>query len=143
MIYETDVNTMVVLLNGNDKSVLYHFDPYSSSSSTTIVLDYPDGNLYSIDTVGDHVNIDMYVAMGDSTFFSQDISNGIAIDYSCLDIKKKEMPLQQPPLIEKIKDPITGYSAEKDITHLIRPSVYFFGTRICDDYIPIERVKYE
>lgn len=142
-IYETNANTMVILLNGNNMSELYHIDPYSSSSSTTIVLDYPDGNLYSIDTVGDHENIDMYVAMGDSTFFSQDISNGIAIDYSCLDIKKKEMPLQQPPIVNKIKDLITGYSAEKDITHLIRPSVYFFGTRICDDYIPIERVKYE
>ncbi len=78
IIYDPDVNTMVLLLNGDLNSEFYHADPYLITSYNTIKLDYTYGRLHSIDTIGGlplHNNNDIYVAMGDSVFFSQDLND--------------------------------------------------------------------
>lgn len=68
---------MVLLLNGDLNSEFYHADPYLITSYNTIKLDYPYVKLHSIDTIGEYPvqNNDIYVAMGDSVFFSQDLND--------------------------------------------------------------------
>lgn len=108
LIYEPDVNTMVLLLNGNNQSKLYHADPNSVINDDVYKLDYPNGNLYSIDTLGTYLNqnADMYVAMGGKKVFCQDISNGYVINLSCLEISKVKSWLRIPPSFEIFHDPI-------------------------------------
>ena len=130
VVYEPDVNTLVLLLNGNDKSELYHTDPYKTISATITRLDYPNGNLYSIDTIGDYAS-DMYVAIGGNVFFSQDISNGINIGYSCLNLIKVDMVLQPQPTIDKKNDPIAPYTNNIEFDSHEDIGVYFFGQASC------------
>lgn len=133
MIYEPNVNTMVILLNGHDKSELYHIDPYSNLTYSIDMLDYPYGNLYSIDTIGDYSshNISAYVAMGDSTFFFQDISNGIHIEESCLEKKEIIMNLQNAPEINSCLDPLIGNSDIKEYQCIEDTDEIFFGSETC------------
>lgn len=133
IVYEPDVSTLVLLSNGNNKSELYHIDPYSSGAASVTKLDYPNGNLYSIDTIGDYLttNADMYVAMGDDRFFSQDISNGINIEESCLNITEQKTLLQTPPYIDKIKDPLSRYFDNKEYIQYSNDGGTIFGQRTC------------
>ena len=133
IVYEPDVNTLVLLLNGNDQSELYHTDPYSTTSTYTTKLYYPDGNLYSIDTIGDYPYLyhNIYVAMGDNRFFSQNVSYGTSIFESCLNITKLEMLMQKPPVIEKIEDPVARYTDSKEINNYEKEGLYYFGQTSC------------
>lgn len=134
IIYEPDVNTLVALLNGSGESKIYHVDPYSTTTSPAIRLDYPDGELYSIDTIGCYLptNMDTYVALGDDRFFSQDIAYGINIDQSCLEVTKQQMILQDSPLVNKLGDPIVRYLGNKDFIPFNFIGDIFYGTENCD-----------
>lgn len=70
----------------------------------------------------------MYFSVGDSLFFGQDISNGIVIDTSCLDISLVKAKLQDSPTIESIKDPLDGYSDTKQTLPYNKEAVLFNGT---------------
>ena len=133
IVYVPDVNTLVLLLNGNDKSEFYHTTPYSNTSTSTTQLYYPNGNLYSIDTIGDYPYLyhNIYVAMGDNRFFSQNVSYGTAIFKSCLSITELDMLLQTHPSIDKIKDPLARYSDMKQLYRHETDGVYFFGQTSC------------
>lgn len=131
MVYEPDVKILVLLLNGHGQSRIYHTDPYSSVSTTATRLDYPDGELTSIDTIGDYLpyNADMYVALGGDRFFSQNIST--AIDSSCLAIAHDKMLLLDAPHIKKTEDPIDCLSGNKNFIPQDYPSDAFYGSRDC------------
>ena len=133
VVYEPDVQTMVLLLNGNNRSEIYHIDPFVPVSIPVTKLYYPDGNLYSIDTMGGYppYHADKYVAMGDSSFFSQDISNGIEIEQSCLEITKPKMLLQKPPVIEIIDAPIDRYFDYKIYCSYGNNARDFYGQKKC------------
>ena len=133
IVYEPDVNTLMLLLNGNDHSKIYHADPYSTISTVVTKLDYSDGNLYSIDTIGDYSPLvsDRYVAMGGNRFFSQDITTGVDIDESCLDITVQKPELKNPPLIEKLKDPISRYYDNVIVVAIDRTGVPINGIKTC------------
>ncbi len=132
VIYEPDVNTMVLLLNGNGNSRFYHLDPFFVDV-TVSWMEYSDCELYSIDTIGFYLptNMDMYVAHGGDRFFSQDISNGIYVENSCLDVNYQELLLPDPPKVKKIEDPVSRYSGNKDYILYQYPCEAFYGQRDC------------
>ncbi len=134
VIYEPDVSTLVYLLNGSGKSFLYHVDPYSTTSPATSLI-YPDGELCSIDTMGFYLsyNANAYVAIGDSSFFFQDISNGVMIQRSCLQIGEHEIIFKTPPEFNKLYDPLIFGSGSKVYQHHFSESEYFFGRESCEE----------
>lgn len=144
IIYEPDVQTMVLLLNGEGKSEIYHVDPFSNTSDYTWKLFYPNGNFYSLDTIGDYIgyNADRYLAIGGNEIFYQDISNGIVIDSSCLQITKRKSILQDPPRIGILKDPIERYSDSRLYVIFNDTSVLFEGLRTCFLYSPESKFNY-
>lgn len=134
MVYEPDVNTMIILLNGNEKSELYHVDPITATSTIASKLDYPNGLLHSLDVIQQYFssNADKYMAMGDSVLFFQDISNGINIDYSCLQISPVKYFLVDPPSIDLFLDPLERYSDQKTYAQISKNPIYFEGVKTCD-----------
>jgi hypothetical protein len=137
-IYDPEVQTMVILMNGYGESELYHTYPFSNTNSSVSKLIYPDGNFYSIDTIGDifHMAPDMYVAMGDSVVFCQDISNGIDLIESCLEIEKEDSFLRESPRIGILNDPLARYSDNKILYHIDSEASLFLGSVICPGYVP-------
>ena len=133
IVYEFNVNTLVMLLNGGGTSKIYHTDPYVSGSSSTIVLDYNRGELYDIDTMGCYSTdtTDMYIAIGGTDFFSQDISNGVNIIHSCLNKTDEKMLPENSPKIIKKEDPILRYSGVKSYSPYEKPADYIYGTATC------------
>lgn len=134
IIYEPVVKTMVVLLNGEDRSVLYHVDPYFSTGTFAYKLDYSNGNLYSLDTIRDDVYtspIAMYVAAGGGRFFSQDISNGVVPIASCLTYTKIETPEMTPPSFVEVADPIDCFTNNKSFVLLGEKAILFDGIKPC------------
>ncbi len=133
LIYEPDVQTMVILLNGEKVSELYHADPFLTTTSTIYKLDHRGKSLYSIDTIGNYylLNSDMYVAIGDSTLFYQDISNGSVIEESCLTITPVRYILQDQPEIEFVNDPLERYQDFRNYDPYSKVATYFYGTRTC------------
>ena len=133
MIYEPKVQTMVILLNGDGISRFYHIDPYSNTNDITTILNYPDGNFYSMDTIGGNYysNEIKYIAMGNDVIFTQDISNGITIVQSCLDKKKTRFLIRDFPVVKYEKDPLTPYYNERINVNFEPPALYFSGTRPC------------
>ena len=133
IIYEPDVKTMVILLNGVGKSELYHDDPFSNTNTYMYKLDYPNGNFYSIDTIGYYFggNEDKYVAIGGNEIFCQEISSGFVIDNSCLSISTRESLLKESPTIKVIEDPINRYSDTRIYVPYNNNSVLFEGLKIC------------
>ena len=134
MIFNSIVNTMVILLNGEGESAFYHLNPYTNITDNTTRLYYSDGNFYSIDTAGgDYSSSEvLYIAMGDDLIFLQNISNGINIGQSCLDIKKIKYILREPPVIENVKDPLVFYSDDQDPDTSNPLDTIFYGTRTCN-----------
>lgn len=131
---------MVLLLNGDLNSELYHADPYLNTSYNIIKLDYPYGRLHSIDTIGGlpiHNNNDIYVAMGDSVFFSQDLND---LDNTCLTKSIELMILQDTPKIDKNEDPLHGHSDNKEYEPLRNEGIYFYGVRTCRIIDPEELI---
>lgn len=63
--------------------------------------------------------------------FSQDISNGINIGYSCLNLIKVDMVLQPQPTIDKKNDPIAPYTNNIEFDSHEDIGVYFFGQASC------------
>lgn len=133
VIFNPDVSTIVFLLNGGGRSELYHTKPYSNTSIGASKLDYPAGHLTSIDTIADYYscNTNIYVAMGGDEFFSQDISNGYDIEWSCLGMTKMVFELVEPPLIEIIRDPLERYFGNMSISPIYETADYFNGARTC------------
>ena len=142
VIYEPDVYTLVFLLNGSGESRLCHVEPYSTGYPATI-LDYPDGELTSIDTIGSYpsANLDMYVAAGGDRFFSQDISSGIAIDRTCLTLKKREIKQLDPLVVKKSYDPISRFSDDNEIHQINNTAITFYGDKTCDETDPNEKYQ--
>lgn len=135
LIYEPMVQAIVVLLNGEGVSALYHISPSSNATDMIVKLDYTDGNFYSIDTAGSdsYSNEVLYMAMGDNVIFLQNISNGINITQSCLEIKGILYTLREPPIINHIKAPLTFFSDDQVYDYIIDDAFDFYGTRICNE----------
>lgn len=132
LIFKPDADVMVALLNGNGKSSFYHLNPYSTTTDITSKLNHSTGNFYSIDTIENYSSNEiMYMAMGDSTIFLQNIFNGPSIDMSCLEIKKIKSLLKEPPEIKKNDDPLHRYSADREYIELTPSASVFWGTRPC------------
>ena len=132
LIFKPDADVMVALLNGNGKSSFYHLNPYSTTTDITSKLNHSTGNFYSIDTIENYSSSEiMYMAMGDSTIFLQNIFNGPSIDKSCLEIKKIKSFLKEPPEIKKNDDPLHRYSADREYIELTPSASVFWGTRPC------------
>ena len=133
IVFEPDVSTVIALLNGSNRSETYHIDAYLTTSSYVTKLYYPNGLLWSIDTVGTHSQYtsDMYMAIEDNNIFFQDISNGVDIDSSCLEMIKKVYTLKEPPLINYYKDPLERYSGSKQLSILNIQYYLFGGMRTC------------
>ncbi len=132
IIFEPDVRTLVILLNG-ERSEFYHVDPYSNTDDNAYKLDYLDGNLFSIDTIGDYMGLngDRYFAMGEDDIFWQDISNGVVITNSCLPITKTKFLLHDSPRINIINEAINRYADNRVfINHPVIPDI-FYGSRTC------------
>ena len=134
MIFAPRAQTMVVLLNGEGKSAFYHFDPYVTTTTSAYKLDYDDGNFYSIDTAGSDYSSNevLYIAMGDSTIFLQNIFNGPNINMSCLEKKKQKALLKEPPIIRILEDPLPRYSANQVYHERYLGAPLFYGTRTCN-----------
>ena len=134
MIYKPNAQTMVVLLDGEDGSMLFHLDPYSSTNDIAVDLKYSSGHFYSIDTLGANGYLDdtLYIAMGGNVIFTQNISNGINIEASCLDMGKVKMLLREPPIIKKEKDPLDFFSDNQAHYTSTPLDVIFYGTRTCN-----------
>ena len=137
MIYKPNAQTMVVLLDGEDGSMLFHLDPYSSTNDIAVDLKYPSGHFYSIDTLGANGYLDdtLYIAMGGNVIFTQNISNGINIEASCLDMGKVKMLLREPPIIKKVKDPLDFYSDNRNDNSIQPIDEIYYGTRTCNKII--------
>lgn len=137
IIYEPDVQTMVVLFNG-DGSEFYHVDPYSNINDISYKLDYANGNFYSIDTIGNYtgMNEDGYFAIGQNEIFWQDISNGIEIENSCLPIVQPKFMLREPPRIKKIQDKIILQEDNRVLNYFTGNSIFFLGLRTCSVLLP-------
>ena len=133
VIYEPNVNTMVLLLNGERESSLYHINPYSNTNDQAYRLDYQNGSFYSLDTIGDYtgVNLDMYYAIGGNDIFFQDISGGFVIDQSCLPITRLPSNLRDCPKIIKFYDPIESGSGDRIPQFFENNSIYFEGLKSC------------
>lgn len=133
IVYEPDVDILVILLKGNKMSRIYHTYPNSVYSSTVSVLDYPNANASSIDTIGDYApsNVDIYVVLGDTNFFSQDISYGLPIDNSCLNKDEDKTIPQENYIIKREMDPINRYASNKIINSFVKPSSYIEGSAPC------------
>lgn len=133
VVYEPDVQTMVVLLNGNNKSAIYHVNPFSNTSDYGYMINYNSGELWSIDTIGNYnpLNSDMYVAAGDRCFFSQDISNGIVVEESCYQVTKMNSLLFPAPFVNVIFDPVSICSDSKSFVQHQNLNTYFNGIRNC------------
>lgn len=134
MIFEPRVQTMVVLLNGEGKSAFYHFDPYAITNTSVFILDYDDGNFYSIDTDGGDYSLNevLYIAMGDRTIFLQNIFNGPGVEMSCLDLTEIKSFLKEPPIIKILKDPLPRYSDDQGYDERYSDAPLFYGTRTCN-----------
>lgn len=111
---------------------------YVASSSTTTILDYPYGELYDIDISYCYIFEDSYVAIGGTSFFSQDISNGVYIERTCLDETEDVMLPEDAPKIVKREDPIQSYYGVKYYYPYEKLSKTFYGTTTCLD---VENVK--
>lgn len=134
VIYMPGVNKMVLLLNGNGESELYHVDPFSNTNSFTSKLVYSDGCFYSLDTIGNYYQTmpNCYTAIGGNVIFCQEISNNSnIIDESCLDRESDFFLLRDPPNIEKLKDPLKRYTAERNYIPLYFQDSSFAGNRTC------------
>ena len=133
IIYEPDVKTMVILMNGIGKSELYHHNPYSNTSTYMYKLDHPNGNFYSMDTIGYYLggNSDKYVAIGGNEIFCQEISSGFAIDNSCLRISRHKTLLKESPIVKTFHNPINRYSDIRIYVPYGDNSVLFDGLRTC------------
>lgn len=134
MIFEPRVQTMVVLLNGEGKSAFYHFDPYATTNTSVFILDYNDGNFYSIDTAGGDYspNEVLYIAMGDRTILLQNIINGPALDMSCLEVDRVESILKENPIIKLFEDPLPRYTDDQVYDERYSDAPLFYGTRTCN-----------
>lgn len=131
--YEPDVNVMMILLNGDNRSEIYHIDPFSNTTSLAYKLDYPHGNFWSIDTIGSYYmyNVDRYVAIGNDRIISQDISNGIEIENSCHAIIRIPSLLKNSPTVRRARDPIDHYSDNKIYFLREKPGRLFDGVQNC------------
>lgn len=134
VIYMPGVHKMVLLLNGNGESELYHVDPFSNTNSFTSKLVYSDGCFYSLDTIGNYYQTmpNCYTAIGGNVIFCQEISNNSnIIDETCLDIESEFYLLQDPPTLGKLKDPLKRCTAERDYIPLFFQDPSFAGNRTC------------
>lgn len=131
MVFNPNVRTLVILLNGHSQSELYHLNPYSNTTDIIAKLDYPDGSFHSIDTVMSDYNSNeiMYVAMGDSVTFLQNLST---VNHSCFNITPQVSLLRTPPTIGYIKDPLEHYNGDQQYDASTPLDVIFFGTRTCN-----------
>ncbi len=137
VIYEPDVKVMVMLMNGENHSELYHVDPFINTSGNTYRVDYTSGNLYTIDTIGDGFstpNADCYIAMGGGELFYQDISGGYVISRSCMPIIKRKILLKDSPAIRQLFDEVNRYSDLKSYISIPRYARMEYGLRTCMDY---------
>ncbi len=133
IVFKPSVKTMVVLLNGNGESDIYHLNPFTNINSYATKLHYPDGNLYSLDTIGDYYQTmpDCYIAMGGKVVLCQTMSNGGEIEESCLGKTRLQLELRTPPIITIRRDPLTHYSDIKDHEYM-QPNIGAFdGWRTC------------
>lgn len=133
IVYEPDVNTMMILLNGDGRSEIYHMTPWPTIDAAYSKLDYPNGNLCSIDTIGGYstANVNMYVAVGDNKFLSQDISNGVSIENSCFEVSMDKAFLREPPIIRKYSDPIERSIGTRLYFPFQKQSFFFYDTSSC------------
>lgn len=120
-------------MNGGDRSTFYHIDPSATTNTPVYKLDYPDGELYSLDTLRDSntLPVAMYVAMGGNKIFCQDISNGVCVSGSCLDVTRLDMPLVPQPEYEKIYDPIDCFTDNRIYFFFNESAEFFNGTLEC------------
>lgn len=134
IIYDPVVQTMVILLNVDNRSELYQFNPFFSVGSLAFKLDYPHGNLYSLDTIRENAftsPISMYVAAGGDRFFCQDISYGFAPTSSCLYFRLVDFPEINRPGIIRIYDPIECFTDNKAYVPYEKKAKYFEGLKSC------------
>lgn len=134
IIYDPVVKTMVILLNANERSELYQINPYFPAGPSAFRLDYPYGNLYSLDTIRENAftsPISMYVAAGGDRFFCQDISYGFAPTISCLNFEEIEFPKRISPEITRIYDPIECFTDNKAYVPYEKKAKYFEGLKSC------------
>ena len=129
--YDFDVNVMMILMSGGGKSKIYHFDPYITPSPAATILEYNNGELYDIDTITCYYSENMYIAIGGTDIFCQDISTGIDIEHSCLDKYQIKFLPAKNPKIEKKEDPIQRYSAIKEYHPYDNSAEYSYGTTTC------------
>jgi hypothetical protein len=133
IVYDPDVNTLVILMNGNEKSEIYHDNPFSNANSNVSKLLFSDGCLVSLDTMGEfyHSIPDWYMALGDSVFFCQNISTGAMIAESCLDIVNVISYLRESPQIALIEDPLDYFFDRKSVVLFDVLNEYFGGYEKC------------
>ena len=137
VIYEPDVKVMVMLMNDEKHSELYHVDPFSNTTDYMYRIDYANGNLSTIDTIGDGFlspNADCYIAMGGGDFFYQDISGGYVISQSCMPIDQRWAILKTPPVIVPFLDRVNRYTDNKIINSISRDVRDTNATRTCMIY---------
>ena len=136
VVFEPDVNTMVILLNGSGRSEIYHMDPFVTTNTPVSMLNYPGVQLSSLKIVERYYsyNADCYMAIGGNELFAQDISSGFNVDFSCLDSSIQKIPLREPPLIGLYKDPLNYYLGEKIFEYRLFSLINFEGTSECTMY---------
>lgn len=137
VIYKPNAQTLVVLLDGEEGSKLFHLDPYSSTNDIATELEYSIGHFYSIDTLGasGYSNDTLYIAMGGNVIFTQSISNGINIEASCLNMEIVKMLLRDTPVIKKVKDLLDFFSDNRNVNSIQPIDDIFYGTRTCNKII--------
>lgn len=137
VIYEPDVNVMVILMNGEKSSELYHVNPFSNISDYAYRVDYINGNLYTIDTIGgtsSFPNADCYIAMGGGELFYQDISGGYVISQSCMPITQSKAYLKRSPVIVPFVDAVNRYTGTKNVNSISKNVRLDEGTLSCVIY---------
>ncbi len=127
----------LLLLTGLSDVASAQVDPFINTSGNTYRVDYPSGNLYTIDTIGDGFstpNADCYIAMGGGELFYQDISGGYVISRSCMPIIKRKILLKDSPAIRQLFDEVNRYSDLKSYISIPRYARMEYGLRTCMDY---------
>lgn len=136
VIYEPHANVMVILTNGETHSEIYHVNPFVTTNDYAYMLEYENGNLYSIDTVGDGYfssNADAYVAVGAGEYFHQDISGGYTIERSCLPISRKKSKLRRTPIIGNLYFDLLPDIDTKQYQLILGTATQSYGVQTCMD----------
>lgn len=137
MIYEPDVQTMVILLNG-EGSEFYYVNPYSVTNDNIYELEYPDHNFYSIDSIGNYTGLNRngFYAMGRNEIFWQIFSNIFVFGGSCLPKTQPAFILCDSPQLNSSLNRLSLYVDNRVYVPFNKTSDLFYGLRTCSIFIP-------